>query len=216
MKNLKLLVLLTLFIGFTSCESDDNGPDLQPVESETVSNLFAPQEGGIDPVTGQPLPVSGEFSKFDFSTGQSTTSATEWDIAFRGTTIIINGGMSFGATDEPERTGNAAVYIEDGTFESVETVVTSNLKQDSESGYAIVTGSGNGWYTYNPANNSISPTPGKVLVIRTRDGRYAKVEILSYYKDAPSEITPDIAANDARYYTFNYVYQPNENVTVFN
>ena len=108
------------------------------------------------------------------------------------------------------------MYIEDGTFDSVETVVTSNLEQDSESGYAIVTGSGNGWYTYNPANNSIAPTPGKVLVIRTRDGRYAKVEILSYYKDAPLEITPEIAANDSRYYTFNYVYQPNEDVTVFN
>ncbi len=216
MKNLKLLTLLVLFIGFTSCSDDsDDGPVLLDVETETFANLFAPQEGGIDPATGQPLPVSGEFTKFDFASGQTTTSTTEWDIAFRGTTIIINGGSSFGATDEPERTGNAAVYIQDGTFESVSTVDTPNLQQDSEEGYAIVTGSGNGWYTYNPANNSISPTPGKVIVIRTRDGKYAKIEILSYYKDAPEDITLDIATNDARYYTFNYTYQPNEGTTTF-
>jgi hypothetical protein len=30
---------------------------------------------------------------------------------------------------------------------------------------------------------------------------------LSYYKDAPQVINDQIALNDLRYYTFNYVYQ---------
>lgn len=34
--------------------------------------------------------------------------------------------------------------------------------------------------------NLVTPIPRKVLVFRTRDGRYAKVEILSYYQNAPS------------------------------
>ncbi|MAK01773.1 MAG: hypothetical protein CMC17_04480, partial [Flavobacteriaceae bacterium] len=49
---------------------------------------------------------------------------------------------------------------------------------------------------------------------RTRDGKFAKVEILSYYLGAPEN--PDAFADQSRYYTFNYVYQPNEGVTEFN
>ena len=216
MKNYQLLTLLTLFLAFTSCSSDDDAPNLLEVESRTFSNLFAPQEGGIDPNSGQPLPVSGEFTKFDFTSGQITTSDTEWDVAFRGSAIIVNGGVSRGTEDEPERTGDAATYIVTAAFADVNTVDESLFLQDTAETYAIVTGSGNGWYTYNPANNTIAPTPGKVLVFRTRNNTYAKVEILSYYRDAPAEITPEIAANDSRYYTFNYVFNPNEGETTFN
>jgi len=217
LKTIQLLALTTLFIGFSSCSSDDDDSNiLLDVETETVANLYAPQQGGIDPNTGQPLPVSGEFVKFDFSTGTTTTSETDWDIAFRGSTVIVNGGESFGATDEPNRTGDAAVYIASGTMAAIVTVNPTLFAQDSTEGYAIATGSGNGWYTYNPSNNTIAPTPGKILVFKTRNGLYAKVEILSYYKDAPAEITPEIAANDSRHYTFNYVFQPNEGETSFN
>ncbi|NNL80558.1 MAG: hypothetical protein HKO67_08715, partial [Flavobacteriaceae bacterium] len=206
MKTFKILMLLSFIITFNSC-SDDDGPQIQEVESRTVTNLFAPQTGG------QGDPVSGEFTKFDFESGAITTNASAWDIAFRGTTIIVNGGESLGTTDEPDRTGEAAAYIATGTFSSVTTLNPSQFNQDSASGYAIPSGSGNGWYTYNFMANTIDPIPGRVLVFRTRDGKYAKVEILSYYKDAPEEITPEIASDDLRYYTFNFVYQPNEGET---
>ncbi|NNK86818.1 MAG: hypothetical protein HKO90_00920 [Flavobacteriaceae bacterium] len=209
MKTLKLLSILTLGLVLSSCSNDDDGPQLQQVESDTVLNLFAPQTGG------QGDPVSGEFTKFDFNSGETTTDATEWDIAFRGTTIIVNGGESLGTTDEPERTGNAAAYLATGTFGDILEVTPDQFNQDSSEGYAIASGSGNGWYNYNFMANTIEPIPGKILVFRTREGRYAKVEILSYYKDAPDEITPEIAANDLRYYTFNYVYQPNDSETTF-
>lgn len=209
MKTIKFLTLVLLCIGSIACSSDDDTtPQLLPVNSETISNLHAPQNGG------QGQPVSGTFAKFNFATGQATTSDTDWDIAFRGTSIIINGGASLGTTDEPARTGNAAVYIEDGTMSSVTEVKTENLVQDSTSSYAIPSGSGNGWYTYaGPPTHLINPTPGKILVIKTHDGKYAKVEILSYYKDAPD--APDAFVNESRYFTFNYVYQPNDNVTNF-
>ena len=51
---------------------------------------------------------------------------------------------------------------------------------------------------------------GKVFVVKTHDGKYAKFEILSYYKDAPA--TPD-ATSVGRYYTFNYAYQANSTTT---
>ena len=170
-------------------------------KSGKVENLYAPQEGG------QGQPVSGSFTKFDFATGQITTSDTDWDIAFRGTSIIVNGGASLGTTDEPERNGDAGAYIATSTFENINSADTSLFIQDSTTGYAIATGSGNGWYTYTgPPNHLILPTAGKILVFKTRDGKYAKVEILSYYKDLDT-------ANESRYYTFDYVYQPNEDIT---
>ncbi|MCK0108139.1 HmuY family protein [Flavobacteriaceae bacterium S0825] len=201
-KTLKLLSILVITIAFTSCSSDDDDsqPQLQ-IEAETVSNLYAPQQGG------QGQPVSGEFTKFNFSTGTTTTSDTEWDIAFRGTSIIINGGTSSGTTDEAERTGNGGAYITTGTFASVTEVETGSFLQDSETGHVL-----SNWYTYaGPPTHEISPTPGKILVIRTHDGKYAKVEILSYYQD----VQPNAEYNNYRYYTFNYVYQPNQGETSF-
>lgn len=209
MKTLKLFTLLTLVITFSSCSNDDNTPTLLDIESITFSNLNAPQEGG------QGDPISGNFAKFNFETGSLTTSETDWDIAFRGTAIIINGGASFGATDEPERTGNAAVYIENATMASVTEVTTTSLIQDSEDGYAIIPGSGNGWYSYaGPPTHLITPIAGKILIVRTRDGKYAKIEILSYYKDAPEN--PDAFVDEDGYYTFNYVYNPNQGEITFN
>jgi hypothetical protein len=200
-----LFAILVLF--FYNCE-DDNASPLDLIYS-SVEDLHAPQQGG------QGQPITGEFAKFDFETGLSTQSPTEWDIAFRGTAIIVNGGSSLGTTDEPERTGDAGVYIYEGLMSEMSIVDTSLFNQDSSEGYAITTGSGNGWYTYaGPPTYLISPTPGKILVFRTRDGKFAKVEILSYYLGAPEN--PDAFADESRYYTFNYVYQPNEGVTEFN
>ena len=89
--------------------------------------------------------------------------------------------------------------------ESEPTLVSSAL--------AISTGSGNGWYTYNGQTHVISPTPGKILVFKTHDGLYAKIEILSYYKDSPAN--PNAFTDPSRYYTFNYIYQPNKGQTSF-
>jgi hypothetical protein len=201
-KTFKALAIAVLFIGFTSCDSDDDAA-LAAVESKTVSNLAAPQSGG----QGQG-PVGGPFTKFDFATGLETSSETDWDIAFRGTTIAVNGGAITGTADEPERNGDAGSAIVVGTFASVTTADGLTFDQDSSTSFAIPTGSDNGWYNYNFRTNIISPIPGKVIVIRTRDGRYAKVEILSYYENQ------DTTAS-GRFYTFNYVYNPNDGETTF-
>ena len=201
----RFLSLLFLAIAFISCSDDDNGPTLIAVESETASNIPAPQTGG------QGQPVGGPFAKFSFETGAVTTSDTDWDIAFRGTTIAINGGVVTGTDDEPARNGNAAAFIASGTFASVTDAAGVTFAQDDVGAYAIPTGSDNGWYNYNPQVNIVSAIPGKVLVIRTHDDKYAKVEVLSYYKDAPAE--PDGFVDESRFYTFNYVYNPNEGQT---
>jgi hypothetical protein len=107
--------------------------------------------------------------------------------------------------------GGAFVYV--GTFESLTTIpADSVVHTDASPVYAIKTGSGKGWYSYDGAANLITAIPGRVLVIRTATGKYAKVEILNYYKGGA---TPLASASDAeklakqRYYKFRFTYQSN-------
>lgn len=219
MKTIQLLAIAFLLIGFTSCDSDDDvtAPAASALESKTISNLHAPQTGGAGPGQGD---IGGEFIKFDFATGEITTSETEWDIAFRGLRIAVNGGVATGTADEPLRNGNAGAAIFTGTLNGLTTVEGLVFNQDSDTEYAIPGVNQQGWYDYNFMTNTVLPIPGRVLVIRTRDGRFAKVEILNYYKDSPSEseiaqLTDAEKVTEARYYTFNYVYNPNEGATTF-
>jgi hypothetical protein len=64
------------------------------------------------------------------------------------------------------------------------------------------------WYDYNlDGNHTITPKLGGIIVVRTPDDKYAKVQILSYYQNAPA--VPVGTQHTARYYTFRYVYQAN-------
>ncbi|HLT53012.1 MAG TPA: HmuY family protein [Flavobacteriaceae bacterium] len=205
MKTLKFLALTALFTGFVACSSDDdNGQQLLEVEAETVTNLYAPQESDY---TTNPPTITGDFIKFSFSSG-TTVTGDNWDIAFRGTTILTNGGVAT-AEGQPERTGNGGAYIEASTFVEVTTINNDLFNQDSSTeGLAI-----QGWYDYDPTNHVISPTAGRILVIKTHDGKYAKVEILSYYENG--EPNAETAPTNYQYYTFNYAYQPNDGLTTF-
>ncbi len=196
----KSVLLLSIVSLSASCSKDDDTtPAAVTLETKTFSNLYAPQTGG------QGQPVGGAFTKFSFSQNATVTNDS-WDIAFRGTTIVVNGGSAIGITDEPTRTGSGAVSIVSNTLSAVTTIPSaSTFAQDGTSTYAIPTGSGNGWYNYNATNNLITPIAGKVFVVKTHDGKYAKMEIISYYKDAPAN--PDATAL-SRYFTFKYVYQP--------
>jgi len=197
-KTLIKLSAVLFFISFVSCSNDDdssNGGN-EPLETITFSNLYAPQTGG------QGQPTSGEFTKFSFSENATVTS-DNWDIAFRGTTIIVNGGTAIGLTDEPTRTGDAAVSIVTSTFDAVtEVPAAATFAQDGTGTYAF----SEPWYDYNPTTHIISPKAGRVYVVETHDGKYAKFEILSYYQDAPAN--PDMTS-PSRYYTFRFVYQAN-------
>jgi hypothetical protein len=205
--NFLKLSILVVAIFITSCSNDDNNDDTIPaVVTQKISNLYAPQTGG------QGQSVGGEFTKFSFSENKIVTN-NNWDIAFRGTAIIVNGGAKYNSADagEPARTGTGAVSIVSGTFASVTTFpVATTFKADATSVYAIPTGSGNGWYSYNSTTHIISAIAGKVFVVKTHDGKYAKFEILSYYKDAPA--TPE-ATSLSPYYTFNFAYQANSTTT---
>lgn len=205
--NFLKLSLLALVLFTASCSSDDDKNTTPEVVVTTkVSDLNAPQTGG----GGTGLPTGGEYTKFSFSENKVVTT-DKWDIAFRGTFIIVNGGAKVNVDDagEPARTGSGAISIVSNTFGAVTAFpAAATFKQDAATVYAIPGVSGQGWYNY--ANTVISPIAGKVFVVKTHDGKYAKFEILSYYKGAPATPT---AESTSRYYTFNFAYQANSTTT---
>ena len=196
---LKLILLLSIFF-ILSC---DDSSDLMPLEAMIITNLYTPEFIGNGPNR-----QSANFIKFSFK-DQTTTEGDDWDIAFRGTEILVNGGFP-GTNNEPERTGLAAGYITIGNYGGIKSVNENLLNQDSETQKAIPSTNG-GWYEID--NNAILPYSDKTLVFKTHNSRYAKVKIVSFYKDAPENINP--FTNKSEYYTFSYTYQPNENLTTF-
>ena len=124
----------------------------------------------------------------------SDSTTSKWDIAFRANTILINSGSS--------GPGSAGAFLLDGVYQSISEVpADSSFHIDQAPVYA----SGKNWYTYDQAAFVFYPKPGKVLILRTSDQKYAKLEILSYYKNAPT--TPNYRTDLARYYTFRYIIQ---------
>ena len=207
MKTTLFLSMLTIAIGFTACTKDSPDP-VETIITETITEFGYHAE----PTMTQFGPVyTGDYTKFSFSEG-GEVEGDNWDIAFRSTHIIVNGGVA-SDTSEPSRSGNAAVYITDNVMADVTSVDISLLMQDGESSSAIINDLGVGadggpgvWCEY--ANQIVTPISGKILVIRTHDDKYAKIEITNFYNTNPAHIY-------GGFYTFNYVYQSEAGVTTF-
>jgi hypothetical protein len=160
----------------------------------TVSNLPA------DPAISGTSKYTDRFTFFSFKTGKivpnSDSLTSKWDIGFKGTNIIVNGGTN--------RKGKGGLRIQEESFDKI-TEVSKELTfaVDTEGNAALPTGSGNGWYTYSPSTHEITPIPNRTIIIKTADGHYAKMEIQSYYRNSDT-------SDETRYYTFRYNYQKND------
>lgn len=190
-----LTLLLLSFIACQEKEKKENNvnPGNTGLTVQTVKNLPANPTDG----TG-----TGHYTFFSLKNNVivplSDSATTQWDVAFNSTTLLVNSGTS--------GPGDAAVQIYTGIFNDLTEAPADGYRQDSALENAIPTGSGNGWYNYNSTTHVVSAIPGRVLVFKTAQGKYAKMEIVSYYKDMPANPT---SADISRYYTFRYSYQDN-------
>lgn len=197
--------VLAAVVIFQSCTKEETSVPQVTLIQKIVKDVPADTIIGLSPI-GQPF-GSGKFTFYSFETNSvvpnADSNSTKWDIGMRGTTIITNNG-----TSGPGK-GGAFVYV--GTFDDLTSVpVDSTFKVDAAPSFAITAASNRGWYLYTPQTNLVTPLPGRVLVIRTASGKYAKVEILNYYKGGttPAATDPDaLKIFSQRYYTFKYTYQ---------
>ncbi|MCW3467282.1 HmuY family protein [Chitinophaga nivalis] len=180
---------VTLFASCSKKDDDQPAPTPPPV-TPPANTIVANTYNNLDAdVAGK-----GSFTLFSIAENKiipnSDSATTKWDIGFRATTIIVNGGTS--------GPGQAAAQVTTGVY--------NNLYIAPEAGYATdgPTKAITGWYSYNMDTHLISPVAGKFFVIKTANGKYAKLEVFSYYKDAPSPANPTAPS---RYYSFRYVYQ---------
>lgn len=192
-----LLMMAVTLLTVTACKKEASEEVTLPLETKTYKNLAAPGDV-IDRTTGQ-VTQENPYIYFNLEKGAIVSKDENWDMAFKGTSIIFNSGIS--------GSGQAGAVIKTGVFEELTTAPeSSEFRQDSNEGLAVPTGSDKGWYNYaGSPSHLITPIAGKVIMVRTFDGKYAKVEILSYYKDAPA--TPDAFKNQSATYTFKYMYQ---------
>jgi hypothetical protein len=133
-------------------------------------------------------PESWRF--FDFSRGSRVEGPAplEWDVAFRRFNIVTNGGEGFAGQ-------GGALDLGEVAFDSV-TSVPPDGYQASQARRDTVNAALKGWYDYGFTSHLLKPSP-RVYALRTADGRYAKLEILSYY--CPGAMPGCV--------TFRYVYQ---------
>jgi hypothetical protein len=208
----KITMGLGLSIALVACTKDEE-IIVVPVSAITVSNLAADTVTGLG-VDGRPQSAGTTtyYSLVDNKAIASTDAAsTKWDIAFSSTKILVNSGTS--------GPGLGGAFVFKGLFDDLKTIPTdSSFATDNANAasYAIPLGSGKAWYTYDGLTTLVSPIAGRVLVIRTATGKFAKIEILNYYKGGVT-LPATASVNDKlfkqRYYTFRYAYQPSGSKT---
>ena len=126
MKNKIIITLIVLIsiLGF-SCKEDENGNEIYvkpPIGEGVYDNLHAPE--------------GGDFVKLKFVPDKNgitpqaliTDSEKNWDIAFRGTMIIVNGGVKTGSGNEPERVSD---YLYSAYIDILNMNYTSVIKSEN-------------------------------------------------------------------------------------
>lgn len=192
-------VLAVVFaLAVSACDSASPDPITpEPLDVVLVQDLPADPTTGRDPQTGAPI-ATNRYTLFSLrenrivlgynAESRADSASTQWDIGFRGTSLIVNGGQS--------GPGQGGAVLVSGLLDEV--------TEAPAAGYGdAVPGD---WFAYNPQTHVVSPTPGRVIVVRTANGQYAKLRVLSYYRGAPAD--PDAFEHEARHYTFEYVLQP--------
>jgi len=205
------LSLISTLLLFSSCEEDGEGVNDVQAELEVQMAEDIPADPNVtrNPDGSTPPP---RFTFFNLTDGEivdrADSASTRWDIALAGTTILVNGGTS--------GPGQGTAQVVNGTFEDLSEAPETGYASDQGSELAIPAGSGNGWYTYTGGSNppqAILTIPGRIIVLQTADGNYAKMEILSYYEGNPDTSTEEFANFQTRpagrHLTFQYVVQTN-------
>lgn len=180
----------------TSCNKKDDAKPIETTTSaevKTVTSLEAESKVYFNLTTGEQVTASA-------------ITATNWDISFYGKDRVITIAVNSGT----EGSGTAGAQLLETGF--------TELTEAPESGYqagSTATGDYLKWSTYTGGTtaplHAILPKPGLTFAIKTADGKYSKLQILSLYKGNPNTSTPEFADLTTRpafgYFTFRYATQ---------
>ena len=119
-----------------------------------------------------------QWTYFDFSRAKQVnihdTSSLEWDLAFRRGKIITNGG----ATNKFGKAG--LIDLGEVSFDAVENVPLKDFVADTSTRTQTENPLLVQWYKYNYITHKLTARKN-VYVMRTSDGKFAKLQFLSFY-----------------------------------
>ena len=156
-----------------------------PIAPEAVGDrLDGPRRYTIDATHER------EWRYFDFSRGSRVDrpSALDWDLAFRRHRIIVNGGEGFAGS-------GGAIDLGEIDLDAVDSVPAVGYRGTRTHRDSLAPALED-WYDYSFTSHILEARP-RVYAIRTADGRYAKLEVVSYY----------CPGAEAGCMTFRYVYR---------
>lgn len=109
---------------------------------------------------------------FDFSRNSSVTrpGPLDWDLAVRRFHLVANGGPGFAGR-------GGILNLGPVPFDPVTSLPDTGYVADGADSTNAAVGK---WYRYSWTSHLLTPK-GDVYAVRTADGRYAKVTIVSYY-----------------------------------
>ncbi len=173
----------------TGCTKNTETP--QPVSPEVQSKID--------------LNASTQTCYFNLTTGEvvdpADSATTKWDVAFNG----VNQNMYM--TSNPMG-GSAQVVA--SSFEEMTEAPASGYQPGDEAfldytTWAVYTGS-----TTQPYH-AVLPKAGTTIALKTPDGKYAKIQVLSFYQGNPDTNSPEFIDLATRppygYYAIKYAIQ---------
>ncbi|WP_316816219.1 HmuY family protein [Pedobacter nyackensis] len=200
------LVLALVAIATVSCTKEEVKPKLEDGKSTVAKDV----PGDVGNTVGGAKPF--EIFYFSFKTNgkvdKSKVLTSEWDIAFAkeyNSYISPNSGTNnesygFGGP------GKGAMMVVNQAYDDVKTAPSD--AEFSSKGIDVAgwdSGSGNGWYFYELNTHIAVPVKNRTYILRTAEGKYAKLQLVSMYKGAPATVS-DLNW-PSPYFTFRYYVQ---------
>lgn len=186
---LKLATIISLGLMVTACGSSD----------ETTDNTGKEGNGSAEYKIVSGINAYSDFAYYDLDTQQQLTltteqakANTEWDVAFYGTSIILNGDQSGPGDVQAYFTGNNADFYDAEGVVVADKFVNATPESELADFLAVTeypantqftsdyldTVFGSGFYQYNPMNHEISANDAQYYLLSNEDGLY-KVRVTS-------------------------------------
>lgn len=203
---LPVIAMLCITIVITSCTKEVIKPDLEDGKSTVIKDLA----GDVGNTVGSGIPFAPFYFSFSTGTKVDTTKkiSTDWDIAFAkeyNSYVSFNNGTnttSFGYGG----TGKGAMVVVNKAYDQVtEAPSDAEFTTNGITAAGWDSGAGNGWYFYELKTHIAVPVINRTYVLRTAEGKYAKLQLISMYKGAPATVS-DLNW-PAPYFTFRYYVQ---------
>ncbi len=173
--------LLLLGLCMTGCAPDlrddypfdgevSNGPLVQVTPGEDGS-----QQALVD-ATHKSAQVYFDIDEGRELKADEAFATNAWDLSFQRYEVTMNGGGG-----NPTGAVQVAV-LRDTAWESLTTAPSEGYRQDGSE--TVFNGVEGGWYFYDLTKHRLVPRNELLYVVRSSEGRFFKLKMLSYYDDA--------------------------------